>query len=242
MSRYIGIDGCKAGWLAVSRGRSGLTWRVFETIEDVAAAFPEAERILIDCPIGLPSSDAPIRPCDQLARQALGKPRMSSVFPVPHREALIAGGLVEARRVNQLLLGRSLGVQTWAISPKIAEVDEFLRADLKRHVVFREIHPEVCFWALAGRHPMAHGKKTGAGQRERLQLLRRHLPAIDDLMSDVRSTTLRKDVQPDDVIDAAVGFVTAEARSGRICTLTGSPSHDDAGLPLEMLYLDPGTE
>lgn len=242
MSRYIGIDGCKAGWLAVSRGRSGVTWRMFKTIRDVAAAFPGAERILIDCPIGLPSSAAPIRPCDQLARKALGKPRMSSVFPVPCREALMAGGLVEARRINQLHLGRSLGAQTWAISSKIAEVDEFLRADLKRHVVFREIHPEVCFWALAGGHPMLHRKKTRAGEYERLQVLRHHLPEIDDLMSDVRSTTLRKDVQPDDVIDAAVGFVTAEARSGRISTLTGSPSHDDSGFPLEMLYLHPDTD
>lgn len=51
------------------------------------------------------------------------------------------------------------------------------------------------------------------------------------------SNTLRKDLQPDDVLDAAVAFVTTEARTGELTTLVGVPSRDRAGLPIEMLYL-----
>jgi predicted RNase H-like nuclease len=59
------------------------------------------------------------------------------------------------------------------------------------------------------------------------------------LLNDILSNTLRKDVQPDDVLDAAVAFVTAESRTGELTSLVGIPSHDRAGLPIEMLYLKP---
>lgn len=104
--------------------------------EASTAGFPDAERILIDVPIGLPWPSVPIRPCDRLARCLLGKPRSSSVFAVPCREALFAGSLEEARTLNRDRIGRSVGAQTWGISPKIAEVDRFLgnrqRADPSR--------------------------------------------------------------------------------------------------------------
>jgi len=44
-------------------------------------------------------------------------------------------------------------------------------------------------------------------------------------------------VQADDVLDAAVAFVTAEARGGELVPLVGMPPHDEIGLPMEMLYL-----
>ncbi len=57
------------------------------------------------------------------------------------------------------------------------------------------------------------------------------------LLDDVQSKTLRKDVQVDDVLDATVAFITAEARQGELASLAGEPSHDPSGLPMEMLYL-----
>lgn len=136
-----------------------------------------------------------------------------------------------------MCIGRSVGAQTWGISPKIAEVDRFLRADGARGRIVREIHPEVCFWALAGRNPMKHSKTTVEGHAERLRILQCYEPRISLLLSDVLSKTLRKDVQADDVLDAVVAFVTAEARDGELDSLVGVPSHDPAGLPIEMLYL-----
>src|SRR5205814_7167357 len=44
----------------------------------------------------------------------------------------------------------------------------------------REAHPEVTFAVLAGRgHGLEHAKKTPAGERERLAVLRPFVPAFD---------------------------------------------------------------
>lgn len=235
--RHVGVDGCKAGWLAVTRHAAGLRYCLLSKIGELACEFPEAERMLIDIPIGLPCTDAPVRPCDRLARQILGKRRKSSVFAVPCREALAARTLDAARKINKARIGRSLGAQTWGISPKIAEVDRFLLAEHGGRLNIRETHPEVCFWALAGRRPMRHSKTTVEGHVERLHVLQCYEPRVSLLLSDVLSKTMRKDVLADDVLDAAVAFVTAEARDGELALLAGTPSHDPAGLPIEMLYL-----
>ena len=181
--RHVGVDGCRSGWLAVTCNGAGLEFRLFSRIDDLAFAFSDAERILVDIPIGLPWADVPIRPCDHLARQVLGKPRMSSVFAVPCREALAADDLDVARRINKQCIGRSVGTQTWSIGPKIAEVDRFLLADGARGQSIREIHPEVCFWALASRKPMKHSKTTVEGHAERLRVLQRYEPRISLLLT-----------------------------------------------------------
>jgi predicted RNase H-like nuclease len=237
MTQHVGVDGCKAGWIAVTRNGAGLAWRLFRTVNDLASAFLGAERIFIDVPIGLPSPDAPIRACDRLARQVLGKPRKSSVFPVPCREALTAYGVEAARRINRMRIGRSVGAQTWGISSKISEVDCLLLSVRRQAHGIREVHPEICFWALADRRPMRHSKTTVEGRQERLRVLAQYEPGVSALLDDVLSKTLRKYVQADDVLDAAVAFVTAEASRGTLTALAGQPSHDPVGLPIEMLYL-----
>lgn len=233
----VGVDGCKAGWLAVTRNGVRLEHRLFATFAEVANEFREAERVLIDIPIGLPWSEVPIRPCDRLARRLLGRPRSSSVFAVPCREALAATSFDEARRLNRAHIGRSVGVQTWGISPKIAEVDSFLLAESHCRVSIREVHPEVCFWALGGRRPMTHSKTTVNGREERLRLLRSYEPLVPAFLNNVLSTNSRKDVQADDVLDAAVAFITSEAREGELASLAGEPSFDSTGLPMEIVYL-----
>jgi predicted RNase H-like nuclease len=237
MQQHVGVDGCKAGWLAVTRNGEGLAWRLFPAINDLVSAFLGAERIFIDVPIGLPWADAPIRPCDRLAREVLGKRRKSSVFPVPCREALDADGVEAAQNINRMHIGRSVGAQTWGISRKINEVDRFLLSLRGQRHGIHEIHPEVCFWALANRKPMKYSKLTVEGREERLLVLQRFEPGVSVFLEDVRSKTSRKDVQTDDVLDATVAFITAEAGQGELASLTGEPSHDPAGLPMEMLYL-----
>lgn len=235
---HIGADGCKAGWIAVTRGRNGLDYAVCTSLREVISTFPNAERILVDIPIGLPWKGTEIRPCDRLARSVLGSPRKSSVFSVPCREAAHAEGVDEARAVNLLILGRSLTAQTFNICQKIAEGDSLLR-DLGgdgSHV--REIHPEVCFWALAGFKPMRHRKTTGTGRRERLDVLERYEPGAPALLTRVMAERPRKQVKTDDVLDALAAFVTAEARVGRLTRLVGEPSKDQVGFPMEMLYLN----
>lgn len=84
---------------------------------------------------------------------------------------------------------------------------------------------------------MNYSKTTIEGREERLRALQQFEPGVSALLGDVLSKTLRKNVHTDDVLDATVAFITAEARQGELASLAGKPSHDPTGLPMEMLYL-----
>jgi predicted RNase H-like nuclease len=217
-----------------------LKHEVFSHIHDLIEAFADADRVFIDIPIGLPWREVPVRPCDQQARDVLGNPRKSSVFPVPCREALVARGLDDARATNRSHIGRSLSEQSWGISAKIAQVDELLLSELPGRLPIREVHPEVCFWAFAGRRAMQHKKSTQEGREERLATMTPHEPRIRSFLDKVLQASRRHDVQADDILDAAVALLTAEARHGKLASLTGIPTHDLAGLPMEMVFLSLG--
>ena len=122
-------------------------------------AYPNAKRICIDIPVGLPSKSVQSRPCERLARQVLGK-RAPSVFSVPCRAAVNEMDVLEARRRNLKEVGRSVSAQSFAICRKISEVDSYLLKTKRARPLIREVHPEVCFWALAGGRAMAWRKKT----------------------------------------------------------------------------------
>jgi predicted RNase H-like nuclease len=234
--KHIGVDGCKAGWVAVTRAAARLHCEIAPHIGVIVDTFPKAERIFIDIPIGLPHA-SPVRSCDQLARKMLGTGRSSSVFPVPCRDALAARTLKQARTINKRRLDRSIGAQTWAICRKIAEVDHYMQSHRDWRNVIHEIHPEICFWALAGQQPMTHGKKTASGRAERLAVLKRFEPTIENFLAEVLSHTRRADVQADDVLDATAAFITAEAKHGELTRICPQPLHDERGLPMDLSYL-----
>ena len=154
-----GVDGCRKGWFyfALVSGREP-EWAVVEEIADLVAGASDSDRILIDIPIGLPT-DGKGRLCDSEARRKLAPHRTSSVFPVPVRSALTAETYEEANEKNRRASGKGLPRQTYAIMPKIREVDSLLRASARARRAVREVHPEICFWALAGGSPMRHGKE-----------------------------------------------------------------------------------
>lgn len=234
--KHVGVDGCGVGWIGVSKDGSELIYRTSATLSGLLSYFPRAERVLVDMPIGLPWCDRPIRPCDQLARAILGT-RRSSVFPVPCRPAAHAATQAQARDINRAALGRSLSAQTLGICQKIAEVDSLLLSKKAPSTNIREIHPEVCFWALAGRTAMKNNKRKRPGIDERLDLLRRFEPGVERLLEHVLGEEYRKDVSADDVLDAAVAFVTCRAPKSRLRRLSGTPNTDEKGLPMEMVYL-----
>lgn len=234
---HIGVDGCKAGWIAVTKDRDGLMYRIYPSAQDLVAAFPNAERILIDIPIGLPWMAAPIRPCDRLAREVLG-PRRSSVFPVPCRKAAYAESLEVARAANLVELGRSLPEQSWGICRKIAEIDNLLQRQPCLRKIIREVHPEVCFWGLAGGSPMQHNKKTKGGLSERLALLSMFEPGARHLLEKVLAKEMRKHVAADDVLDALVAYVVSSGPHARLQVMQAEPLLDQTGLSMEMVYLD----
>ena len=234
MGRNVGVDGCKTGWIAVTSDDAGLVFAISPTMLGLLDLYPEAEVILVDVPIGLPWRGCMARPCDAAARKLLG-PRAPSVFSAPCRAAAHAPTVARAREMNNEEVGKSLSAQAWGICKKIAQVDALLLGDAHARTVIREMHPEVCFFALNGAKPMANAKRTIAGQAERLELLSRYEPGSTALLQAFRATTLRKHAQTDDLLDALVGHVTALKRPQPIAVAAGSATRDALDLPIKMV-------
>ena len=231
-----GVDGCKAGWFYFAHtSRRQPDWGVVEAIEELITGADDSDRIFVDIPIGLPDG-AEGRLCDKEARQRLRAPRASSVFPAPARAALAAGTYDEAKRLSRQASGKQLSRQTFAIVPKISEVDNLVRGSTKARHIVREIHPEICFWALAGGSSMRHRKKTGAGFDERLALLERFHPSAGWDFVRVRADFRCWDLADDDILDAMAAAVTASADPRALRTLPEVPATDTFGLPMEMVY------
>jgi len=164
----VGIDGCKAGWMAVAVGNDGVVdARVFTGLAGVLGAFAEADAFAIDMPIGLPERGR--RRADEQAQRFVG-PRRASVFYAPPRAALLVP-YDEAVRVAP-----GLSRQAYGLGAKILEVEPL--AGREPRVV--EVHPECSFRELAG-EPLEHPKTTWAGFRMRVRLLEAAGIAVPEL-------------------------------------------------------------
>ena len=245
---YIGVDGCSAGWIAVQYEEDSYEdSSLYKDIDELWAAHHDtAERILIDVPIGLRENSNTKRPCDDAARKKLSPKRHSSVFSVPVRAAVHEESYEDAKATQEKHTDGSLGVQSWGIADKIAELDSFLRETEPDAVgTIREAHPEVCFWALNGESATEYSKtgQPAAAFWERIGILE----AIDDtIVDDVRdaATDLDAKVGNDDVIDAFALALTASPKTGSLRTLPDKWPDDDTGdptgeLPMEMVYAYP---
>lgn len=235
---FIGIDGCKAGWFYVLLERD-FNWRtgIVEKIEQLSQLITTSGVSLIDIPIGMHNQDSRERVCDILARKVLKPYRHSSVFPVPSRLALAASDYQHASLINYEATGRKLSKQSWFISPKIKQVDLFL-SRFKVTGKLREMHPEVCFWALNDFHSMRHNKKSAAGFRERRRVLLRVFPKTEQLINEALSKYDKQKVLRDDIVDALVGAVTAGFYP-KLYTLPAQAETDVMGLPMEVVYAVP---
>lgn len=235
-----GVDGCRKGWFYFALVSGGEPCGVVvDTIAELVARTNNLDRIFIDIPIGL-SNDEKGRPCDREARRKLGRPRASSVFPAPARSVLTAKSYKDANCQNRRAVGKGLTRQTYAIVPKIREVDCLLRCNEKARGTVREVHPEVCFWALAGCSPMRHNKKTACGFDERLSLLECFEPYVGTSFRESFGQIRRKyrcsDLADDDILDAMAAAVTALADPVALKTLPECPMRDSCDLPMEIVY------
>ena len=235
---YIGVDGCRAGWVAAVQRGAVVSLEVHATFSGLLAAYPGAVRVGVDMPIGLPHAGYPKRECEQLARDKLRR-RASSVFSPPCRAAANAVSVGEARDLNLQELGSSLSVQAWNICQKIAEVDRALAASPMWAQKVFEVHPEVCFAALAGGQPMAHRKATPEGKQARLALLSQWLPEAAELRDQAMLSFKRSVLQEDDVLDALVVLLTARADAAALRYLPEKSVADEHGLPMRMVYWQP---
>jgi len=235
--RYLGIDGCKAGWFFVSIGPEGESeFGVFENIRKLFAAYAVSKWMLIDIPIGLPQPDIPIRTCDKQARTVLSPQRHHSIFPPPCRNALTAKTYRAACHINQRVTGRKISRQAYYIGQKILEVDRLLENNFKARKVIRESHPEICFWALAGFNPMEYYKKSKEGLAERLDILKSYFPRSSAIYKAALGRYLRKEVAKDDILDALALAITATMLDEGAKRLPETLEKDHLGLPMEIVY------
>jgi predicted RNase H-like nuclease len=236
MTMVSGIDGCAGGWLCLSRdivsGRVGAT--ILPHFGQILSMNPEPTVVAVDTPIGLPDRGA--RQCDLEARKRLGS-RRSSVFPAPVRSTLIAMSYQQACDIGRATDGRALSKQTYAILPKIREVDEFLCEDPGRREWIREVHPEVSFWAWNGSKPMDYPKKkrTGElplGRKEREELV---IPRYKEWYTLVQSKLPPEACAYDDLLDAFAALWSAErVLSGEAVLIPDKTEIDSCGLRMEI--------
>jgi len=248
VSPAVGVDGCRAGWVCAVAAANGLSVRVvadFDAVWDLAREC-DADRVLVDIPIGLP--DAARRACDREARERLGS-RAATVFFAPVRAALGADTHEAASAANRERTGFGLSIQAWHLVPKIREVDGVLRQTPRARQRVFESHPELAFAAFAG-EPLSEPKSTPEGRARRLDVLRRASAGSevvgdgDDRSEDAtdqpefdaerayRETldrTLRRDVARDDVLDA---LVLAAAARRPLATLPSDSPTDAVGLEM----------
>ena len=252
--KYVGVDGCKAGWIGVGLDDSGVARvKVRGEFSEILECFGDACLILVDMPIGLPKDGAPTyRCCDNKARGKL-KGRESSVFRVPSREFL-AGFLDSKSRCQTWEYGdakkwikdnyqdaKLISQQAFHIVKKIIEVDKVLKPrDKSTLPKVREAHPEVCFWALNNENVVLNSKKDGWGFIERFRLVKRLIPDtdVDGIFVKVRREHSKSKVGSDDVLDALALAVTAKigCMNDSLQTLPENPPPDSKGLPMEMVY------
>lgn len=230
-----GVDGCKAGWFwfRLPIWPAGeIAWGVVKKLRSLfdEDKVGEHDLILVDIPIGLPTEstkESDFRKCDDEARKRLGA-RMSSVFSVPRREVVddllskLKIGQTDGekawkwKRARRVLDQREppvekgegrMTAQSFAILPKIIEVDDLLRRSERAKQIVRETHPEVCFWALNGQEPMEFAKKHGLGFEDRVRLLDEHHHGAKNAIFEACKG--HRGVGSDDIVDAMACAVTA---------------------------------
>lgn len=194
----LGIDGYPRGWVAARMTNDDVTWLTC-TVQQIGGLLTDDVVVGIDMPIGL--ADVGWRECDRLAKAELGSAG-SRVFMTPPRRVLELGLATPNEQVQALsreLTGQGTSRQAMGLAERILALDGAL-AHTPATVI--EVHPELSFAELAGRHLAP--KKTARGVGERLIALRSWVPDLDRVLSCAPS-----DVPTDDALDALIALWSA---------------------------------
>lgn len=231
----VGVDGAKAGWIAVWWADTALTHCVYGSARSLVDAHRQARVIAVDIPIGL--ADRGGRRADAEARQFVGGRRASSVFSSPVRGILDATSQPDASRRHREIDGRGFGAQSFAILSKIREWDDLLQSDAQARAAVREIHPEVSFSALNGGRGkgLAFKKKSQEGAAIRTELLSTVF-GFEQVARLLQSVAHRQ-AAADDVLDALVALWSAErVATGESVSLPTPPDSDGTGMTTAIWY------
>ena len=163
--------------------------------------------------------------------------RASTVFNAPTRDAVYSLDYDSAKLANLSVEGKSLSKQSFCITPKIKEVDQFVSLNSDLEVI--EGHPEVCFKFLNESKIVQSKKSSKVGIEERLSILENYNQKAPDLYRKILAQTLRKNVQRDDIVDAICLAVTLELASDGLSYLTDENPRDEKGINIKIGYVDP---
>jgi predicted RNase H-like nuclease len=237
----IGVDGCRVGWCVAIYQESGLTIEVFDKIETIGKNFPSPELMLIDIPIGLGDRRVD-RDVDLIARKHLKPNYTNTIFTPPVREALSSIDYNEAKIINQNISGKKISIQSWNISTKIRELDEYLSSYPSRISLTKEAHPEICFKYLNEGQLPIHKKRAAEsrGVKERLKILGRFEPEAMKLYQSTRSRFASSKLANDDIVDAICLAICARLGMQQgLERIHGSNETDSKGIPMGIHYFKP---
>jgi predicted RNase H-like nuclease len=231
MTCVAGVDGTPGGWAVVIMDLNRLIVRKVVALSDLFDSRSDLKIVAVDVPIGLLECyEKGGRACDRSARKLLGRHRGSSVFPAPVRSTLTADSWDNACALSRASApqGKAISKQTFAILPKIKEIDSLLQTRTKLRAVMREVHPEISFAELVGK-PMIHRKSTMAGREERKTALTRAFPNLRM----VEEAGREQGLPIEDILDAVVACWSASRLADGIARgLPETVTVDSTGLPM----------
>ncbi|MGD8748442.1 MAG: DUF429 domain-containing protein [Balneolaceae bacterium] len=235
--KTLGIDGCRAGWIAISLDEANAGYWLLESNKELGEYFEKYDCIFIDVPIGL-MDDEYVRECDEKLREVLGPEYQSSVFNPPIRPALHAPTYAEASMISFETTGKKISTQAWNITPNIKAVDEFLQQHKELRDKVFESHPELLFQKLNGGNVILQKKATKKGLRHRLGLLKKHSQYADDFFRDIKEEYRRNQVDEDDIVDAmSLALFALRSVDGDMKTLPEDPPVDSTGQRMAIHYV-----
>jgi len=224
-----GMESCSYGWMAVTvefdQEVLSEEHHLFSTVREAFSLFPRPGIFAVNVPIGLLDDSAKGgRECDRQARKVLGKPRGNSIFSPPSRSSLNCSTFEQAR-------SSGLNRQSFAILPRVLEMDQIINPE--RQSWIKEAHPELSFYMMDGLRPTEERRKTSPGRKARVDLLMRFFHQVGE--GSTRFT--RKDVLPDDVLDAyAAAWTAMRVFKGEAGYIPENPMCDSRGVEMAIWY------
>ena len=225
-----GVTPCPGGWLVLPARLSGITVAAEEAfvlpkLFEVLDFRPMFDAAAVNAPLGLfDTPSGQYRPCDREAREYVGWPRMVAINGTPCRAA-IEGSNGEARTMEPWMTRHDLRRLRW-LREVAAEIQPYHTRS------FVSANPDVSFTAMNSDVPLSTSPYHEDGRLERLGLVRKHLPGVDD----VATRTPPAGAARLHVLQAAALLFTARRASGRaISRMPIDPMWDETGIRMDIV-------
>lgn len=142
----------------------------------------------------------------------------------------------KASETNNRIMSKKLSKQSFAIIPKIREIDKFLQTHNEWKNRIAESHPEYCFSLLNGNVPVYENKQTPEGGKRRLEILCRYYPHSHEVVELFKRTYPTLSRKTDDVLDALVlALIGAIGLDAGFTSIPEFPMHDPKGIKMQIV-------